>query len=175
MYTYCLVTPRDRKKNFYYLSETNDIVVGDFVVIPFGYYDEQLFGVVLSVEQYDEGNAPYPPERTKKILRKATDSERRTIEMEKTDKNEYIYCWVLPEGKVSGYFYLTEDEDIKAGDTVIIPFGRDDAELFGKVSYIKRCTRKNAPRSPDDTKKILRKADAAFRYECLTVLPITHK
>lgn len=175
MYTYCLVTPRDRKKNFYYLSETNDIVVGDFVVIPFGYYDEQLFGVVLSVEQYDEGNAPYPPERTKKILRKATDSERRTIEMEETDKNEYIYCWVLPEGKVSGYFYLTEDEDIKAGDTVIIPFGRDDAELFGKVSYIKRCTRKNAPRSPDDTKKILRKADAAFRYEFLTVLPITHK
>lgn len=87
----------------------------------------------------------------------------------------YIYCLVIPEGGHTGYYYISEMEDIKQGDTVVIPFGSSDREICGEISSIGYYTAENAPYPPARTKRILRKADAVTEYEFLTVLPITHK
>ncbi len=173
-YLYCQVTPEDINRSYSYISEIPDTLPGDLVVIPYGADNKEKFGTVVSTGIYDEWTAPYPVEYTKKILRKADDEEIRRFK--ERDIEKYVYCWVVPEGKSDGYYYISEIEDLQKGDHVIIPFGPENHEIYGKVSSIKRVSEKNAPFPPDRTKKILRKVEPDNTlHEFLTVLPITHK
>ena len=172
-YLYCQVTPEDMARSYYYISEIEDIQRNDVVVIPFGLNNKELYGTVSSAEWYTESDAPYPPEYTKKILRKATEEEKHKLI--EPDITEYTYCNVIPEGQTRGYSYISEIDDLQTGDMVIIPFGTDNREVFGKVSSIRRVTARKAPYPPEKTKRILRKALSEEQFEFLTVLPITHK
>ena len=172
-YLYCLVTPENANRSYYYISEIEDVQKSDVVVIPFGMNNKEVFGTVLSAEWFAEADAPYPHNFTKKILRKATEEEKyRLIE---PDITEYTYCYVIPEGQTRGFSYISEPDEFREGDMVIIPFGADNHEVFGKVSSVKRVKARTAPYPPEKTKRILRKAVSEEQYEFLTVLPITHK
>lgn len=173
VFTYCLVKPTGMTSSYYYISESDDIVTGDVVVIPFGPDDHQLFGRVSLVKRCKRNNAPHPLESTKRILRKADPFEKSAVQQ--AEAEEYIYCWVIPEGKSESYNYISETADIKKGDMVVVPFGSSNREIIGKVSMVKRLRAVDAPYPPSQTKKILRKVDAEMDYEYLVVLPITHK
>ena len=47
------------------------------VMIPYGYDNREVFGKVVSVRRTSEKNAPYPPESTKRILRKLVPDQNR--------------------------------------------------------------------------------------------------
>ena len=172
-YLYCQVTPADMNRSYFYISEIEYLQRNDIVVIPFGLNNKEIYGTVSSAEWYTESEAPYPPEFTKKILRKATEEEK--YKLIEPDITEYTYCYVIPEGQTRGYSYISEIDDLQTGDIVIIPFGTDNREVFGKVSSVRRVTARKAPYPPEKTKRILRKAVSEEQFEFLTVLPITHK
>lgn len=77
-YTYynVAVEPTFDAKQYYYLAD-EEYQVGEYVVVPFGKRQEILLGIVCEIKHCTEDNAPYPPEKTKKILHKATDDEIR--------------------------------------------------------------------------------------------------
>lgn len=70
VYHYCQVSFPDIKRTYSYLVGLQELHVGDRVYVPFGREDEEKLGTVVIVGQYLRSTAPYPPERTKKILRK---------------------------------------------------------------------------------------------------------
>ena len=70
---------------------------------------------------------------------------------------EYIYCDVKFENTPRKFSYITDDDSIVVGDTVVVPTGRNNIESIGVVCNIQRCTSKNAPYPPTKTKRILRK------------------
>ena len=75
------------------------------------------------------------------------------------ENTEYIYCEV-DLGALRKYSYITEDESIKEGDTVVVPIGSRNLETMGVVVNVIRCTGKHAPYPPSKTKKIIRKYNA---------------
>ena len=74
-----------------------------------------------------------------------------------SDKNEYIYCGVMYEGNDFTYHYLTDDESIKIGDTVIVPVGSTNEETTATVVSVGKYLRVAAPYPVEKTKKIIRK------------------
>lgn len=87
-YTYygVQVEPAFDDKLFYYLADT-DYSVDDYVVVPFG--SRQLLGIISEVKHCSTEDAPYPPKKTKKIIRKATDDDiRRGPEPGKADNTD---------------------------------------------------------------------------------------
>lgn len=68
------VEPMFGSGQYSYLADT-DYCIGDYVMVPFG--RKQLLGIVSEIRHCTEADAPYPPEKTKKILRSATDDEIR--------------------------------------------------------------------------------------------------
>lgn len=75
-YTYynVAVEPAFDAQQYHYLADET-YRVGEYVVVPFG--RRQLLGIVSEIKYCTEKDAPYPPEKTKKILHKATDDEIR--------------------------------------------------------------------------------------------------
>lgn len=75
-YTYygVQVEPAFDDRQFYYLAD-EDYSVNEYVVVPFG--RKQLLGIISEVRHCTAQDAPYPPEKTKKIIRKATDDDIR--------------------------------------------------------------------------------------------------
>lgn len=78
-YLYCQIVPEYGGRSLSYISEIEDIQPDDIVVIPYGADNRQILGRVKSVECCDEDTAPYPPEYTKTILRRATEDEKRSF------------------------------------------------------------------------------------------------
>lgn len=74
-YLYCSVQFEDSYKHYYYISDDKSVQVGDFVIVPAG--PENIPTIVRIVRLYycDEKHAPYPPEKTKHIIRKCTEEE----------------------------------------------------------------------------------------------------
>lgn len=80
------VEPAFDDRLFYYLADT-DYSVNDYVVVPFG--SRQLLGIIGEVKHCSAEDAPYPPKKTKKIIRKATDDDiRGGAEPEKIDNTD---------------------------------------------------------------------------------------
>lgn len=72
-------------------------------------------------------------------------------------KSEYIFCSVTFDEGYKSYYYLTDDDSIEIGDTVVVPAGKDNHEAIVEVVNIEYFDEYNAPLPLDKTKKILRK------------------
>ena len=68
----------------------------------------------------------------------------------------FHYCSVLVSVSDHPYAYLTGGLPLKAGDTVEVPFGRDNAIWQGEVVEVMDCTRHSAPWPPEKTKTVAR-------------------
>ena len=76
------------------------------------------------------------------------------------DGQTYRYCQVRFPKVPRAYSYLTEDDSIRAGDWVLAPFGRENADWTGQVEKVTVCTAATAPYPPERTKHIISKTDA---------------
>ena len=68
----------------------------------------------------------------------------------------YIYCRVSFPGSSRIYHYITEDNKITAGDTVLVPVGDHDTST-ATVRTVSQHTAEDAPYPPGMTKRILYK------------------
>lgn len=73
------------------------------------------------------------------------------------DKTIYTYCGVLLPFSERVFSYRTEDNTIQIGDTVLVPVGRDNEEMEGKVVSVGQYARAGVPYPVEKTKFILRK------------------
>lgn len=55
------------------------------------------------------------------------------------------------------FSYRTEDDTIQIGDVVIVPVGRDNEEMEGKVVSVGKYARAGVPYPVEKTKYILKK------------------
>lgn len=74
--TYCSVYfPGSYGKCYYYISDDPQIDFDDYVWVPVGEENEPKLAEIEDVDYFAPEDVPYPIERTKHILRRATDEE----------------------------------------------------------------------------------------------------
>ena len=80
-------------------------------------------------------------------------------ERPETDETVYFYCSVLLPFSRQPYSFLAEDTTIEIGDTVVVPVGRENDEIEGKVVAAGKCMRQAAPYPIEKMKKVIRKLE----------------
>lgn len=73
-YQYCMVQFREKGTAYAYLTGGVPLEAGAFVVVPVGRFGAKRLGRVTEVFICTEQDAPYPPERTKFVLRRAAET-----------------------------------------------------------------------------------------------------
>ncbi len=73
LFRYCTVSLGFCGENYSYLTGTLDLTPGDWVEVPWGKGNIIRIGQIVEVKNYTRSAAPWPPERTKTVLRKATE------------------------------------------------------------------------------------------------------
>lgn len=71
-YIYCEVGFEGASRKYSYITDDESIKEGDVVIVPTGPSNLESLGVVCNIKKCTVKNAPYPPSRTKKVLRKHT-------------------------------------------------------------------------------------------------------
>ena len=74
-YWYCGILVKGVKTIYSYISDTGEIPLDSYVVVPFGNQNVLRIGIVKSCTEYMAENVPYPVEQTKHIIREATAEE----------------------------------------------------------------------------------------------------
>ncbi len=70
VYRYCRIHLDGIGRDFFYRTGEETLQAGDFVVVPFGRENRERVGQIVSVTLCTAADAPYPPEKTKEILRR---------------------------------------------------------------------------------------------------------
>ena len=83
--------------------------------------------------------------------------EQRLKEEDLKDTQEYIYCGVNVGDNEFVYHYITNDESIKEGDKVVVPFGFKSEGKVATVVSVGKYLRCNAPYPFAKTKRIIKK------------------
>lgn len=97
---------------------------------------------------------------TKQAWQKIAESnteEKTDIPKYKDDIKVYTYCGVLLPSSDRPYSYIANDDSIKIGDKVIVPFGKDNEETEGTVVYVGQYSRFCVPYPIEKTKTIIKK------------------
>ena len=74
-YIYCSVKFDEGYKSYYYISDEDDILVGDYVIVPVGKDNHHSVAEVVNVEYFAEEYVPLSLDCTKHIIRKCTDKD----------------------------------------------------------------------------------------------------
>ena len=77
----------------------------------------------------------------------------------------YQFCKVQFKEHGLGYTYLTGGISLKAGDFVMVPVGRYDAEKLARVTDVFVCSAQDAPYPPEKAKFVLRKSERSAAPE----------
>ena len=72
---YCAVEFEEDGRRYYYISDDEEIAVGDFVLVPAGKENRRSVAQVVEIGFYQEDQVPFPVERTKYILEKLSEPE----------------------------------------------------------------------------------------------------
>ena len=70
IHTYCEVAFDDSGRTYYYRTRNPELNVGDTVYVPFGYNAPKKIGVIVSMEDFEGHDVPFPLEKTKFIIGK---------------------------------------------------------------------------------------------------------
>ena len=74
IYTYIGVMFPYASHPYHYLTDDNSIEIGDSVIVPVGIDNKEMAAKVVSVEKHLRVSAPFPVEKTKKVIRKDTEA-----------------------------------------------------------------------------------------------------
>lgn len=73
-------------------------------------------------------------------------------------KDELIFCYVEFDSEKT-YCYLTDDDKIEAGDSVIVPVGLNNKEVVVEVDRVEYHTAEDAPYPIDKIKRVIRRCE----------------
>ncbi len=80
-------------------------------------------------------------------------------------KSDIIYCGIEFGEYSSIYHYITDDDSIEVGDTVIVPVGKNNREVEGYVAEKKYCPKEDVPYPLSKVKKIIRKIESVETFD----------
>lgn len=72
---FCSVVFEGGYKSYYYLTDDDEIEIGDEVLVPTGDDNQSSIAEVVNIEYFTEENAPFPLDKIKHIIRKCTDDD----------------------------------------------------------------------------------------------------
>lgn len=104
-YIYCEMLLENVRATYHYISDF-EVKAGDIVIVPFGYENNERAALIVDVNVCTASDAPYPPSKTKHILRVFGDSENENLTEEKNLLERKKSKYIKPEG-------LTEKLKIK--------------------------------------------------------------
>ncbi len=81
-YIFCSVIFSKNGKNFYYISNEDDIEICDLVIVPVGKDNKEKIAEVVNVEYFSKETVPFPLNKTKKIIRRCNDEDMKKLEKE---------------------------------------------------------------------------------------------
>lgn len=126
-YRYCTVTFSLGSGSYSYLVGDVEVGVGDDVIVPVGPDNKPTTAKVVSVGDYAESAAPYPPAKTKHVLRKASaaDIERPQLaSVQSKEQEEPAQMLEAPTERL-----CTEQlEELEQKDTSKAPVQEDSDE-----------------------------------------------
>lgn len=70
---YSVKYEKNQEKSFYYISDIEDLKIGDYVWVPVR--DTKSAGIIVDIEVFEEGEEPFPLYEIKKIIRKISKEE----------------------------------------------------------------------------------------------------
>ncbi len=79
-YWYCSIKVKGMAASYSYISDEGELPVGTYVKVPFGKENTERIGEVVACGSYDEEAVPFPVEKTKRIIRTATEEEYESSE-----------------------------------------------------------------------------------------------
>ena len=74
-----------------------------------------------------------------------------------SEQGVVYFCSVVFDEGYKTYYYLTDDDSIEIGDSVLVPAGKDNHEVIVEVVNIAYFSEENVPLPVEKTKKIIRK------------------
>ena len=74
-YIYCSVTFQKGEKSYYYIADSEELNIGDFVDVPVGKEGKVSVGKIVDMDFYTEIEAPLAVEKTKHIIGKHEKSD----------------------------------------------------------------------------------------------------
>ena len=80
IYTYCGVKFPFSINTYSFRTNDSSLKIGDTVIVPLGEENKETQGIIVSIGQYSRIGAPYPPEKTKFILRKKPENDTKKYE-----------------------------------------------------------------------------------------------
>ena len=85
VYHYCMIQVENTHRFFAYLTGGLSVKIGDTVEVPFGKENLIRLGQVVSLQEYTRASAPWPPERTKTILKIVSAENEDAAKRESTE------------------------------------------------------------------------------------------
>ena len=74
-----------------------------------------------------------------------------------SEQGVVYFCSVVFDEGYKTYYYLTDDDSIEIGDSVLVPAGKDNHEGIVEVVNIEYFSEENVPLPVEKTKKIIQK------------------
>lgn len=69
-YGFCSVVFDKEQKTYYYLTDKDDIAIGDEMIVPVGATNRETIAKVVGIEYYNKEETPIAVEKIKWIIRK---------------------------------------------------------------------------------------------------------
>jgi len=91
-YDYCEIKLDYESHPYSYISDIEDLQVGEKVIVEFGWHGK-VIGEVISITTCLGLDAPWPVSQTSTILRKASDDEIKNNTAHWTDEDKWLYEW----------------------------------------------------------------------------------
>lgn len=141
-YAYCSVYYSGCNRPYYYISDDDDIEIGDYVIVPVGASNKETVGKVADISYFYEDDVPFPIEDTKHIIRKC---DRKDLEG-KLDE-----LWKMPV-KVKSTLQNQSEFDSKGGIEIIPPGDEKYDTICKKLGFVPSEYKPEASDYEDDSR-----------------------
>ena len=162
IYTFVGVLFPYATRHYHYLTDDDTITIGDNVVVPVGTDNKETVGKVVSVEKHLRISAPFPIEKTKKVIRKYTEANTplkkfRLISNNlcygpcpDADEEVEQHLTILSDGRVwfsrynfglcDGKYELAEKKQLNIGKDMAVDILAFTKKCFDEKGIVMKCT-----------------------------------
>jgi len=162
IYTFIGVLFPYTSHHYHYLTDDDSITIGDYVVVPVGVENKESVAKVVSVEKHLRISAPFPVEKTKKIIGKYVNDD---IPLKKfrlisnnicygpcpdADEGVEQHLTILSDGRVwfsrykyglgDGKYELAEKKQLNIGKDIAVDILAFTKKYFDEKGIIMKCT-----------------------------------
>ena len=162
IYTFIGVLFPYTSHHYHYLTDDDSITIGDYVVVPVGVDNKESVAKVVSVEKHLRISAPFPVEKTKKIISKyvKNDTPLKKFRLISNnicygpcpDADEEVeqHLTILSDGRIwfsrykyglgDGKYELEEKKQVNIGKDIAVDILTFTKKYFDEKGIVMKCT-----------------------------------